>query len=212
MVVLLCLFVCLEFIQCKETSVCVIEYNLIDDDKYQLKLIQTFDLAPKNVNYNADCGICVVPNKSDTKYDIILFGNNSYGGNFASSLQWLSLNTTNNSISIKNDKTKQFQKAFADAKFEINGRYRSFGYTKWRHYLILFGGIVNDKTIDSVFYCDLPRMKWYKSLKVLSNLSFMHLLTSLYNNNFALSTFCLYFLYCLLYRLCHNLHGTYQST
>ena len=108
----------------------------------------------------------------DPKYNIILFGT-SYSGTFMSSLQWLSLEFVNNNdtrlydISIDEDKTTQFQNTVVDQNIFASCRYNSFGYTKWKHYLILFGGYVDTKSINSIFYFDFFEMKWYKSLRVL---------------------------------------------
>ena len=107
-------------------------------------------------------------NQGET-YDVILFGSGRYGTNFLSSLEWLSLKIVNNKsyvISIDNDKTTQFQNTFVDKKIIENGCH-SFGHAKWKHYLILFGGLVGGRDIDSIFYFDFFEMKWHKSLKVL---------------------------------------------
>ena len=180
---------CVEFILCKRGSVYVIEYSIVDD-KCELTTKQSFDFGEKfDANYDRDCGMCVLSSMSESKsdnefksndmnaneetYDIILFGVADLKTNFLSSLQWLSLKIVNNRsyiISIENEKTKQFQNTFVDQKIVENGRYYSFGYTKWKHYLILFGGLVDygeTKIIDSIFYFDFFEMKWHKSLKVL---------------------------------------------
>ena len=180
---------CLEFILCKKKSVCVIEYNIVDD-KCELTLKQSFEFGDEyNVYYSGDdCGMCVFDSMSERKsenefkskdnmsndinsdghvqsYDIILFGH--YYKKFVSSLFWLSLKISNNksyTISIDNDKTKKFQNTFVDNEIGYN----RFGYTKWKHYLILFGGDIHGVgSTDSIFYFDFFQMKWYQSIKVL---------------------------------------------
>ena len=164
-----------------------------------MTLKQSFDFGYKyNVCYHDDCGMCVLSNMSEytsdnqfisnddilndinpdeETYDIILFGSGRYETSFLPSLEWLSLKIANNRsyiISIDNDKTKRLQNTFVDKNIIGNARYYSFGYTKWKNYLMLFGGITDDgysennwKAIDSIFYFDFFQMKWYKSLKVL---------------------------------------------
>ena len=144
-------------------------------------------------NYNGyNCGMCVLSNMSEynsesefklnddisndldhleEEYDIILFGG---FGSFLSSLKWFSLKIVNNEsyiISMDNDKTKQLQNTFVDETTNGNHKYDSFGYTKWKRYLILFGGRMdsgsnNVEAIDSIFYFDIFEMKWHKSLQV----------------------------------------------
>ena len=125
-------------------------------------------------------GVYCVYMDQDETYDILLFGNgrNIYeddqysNRNFITSLQWLSLQIVNNNnrisyvIAIDEYKTHQFQNTFVDETFK-SCFYCKFGFIKWKHYLILFGGSVNDKPIDSIFYFDLSQMEWHKSAKVL---------------------------------------------
>ena len=168
----------------------MIEYNIVDD-KCELTIKQSFKFGDEyNVYYRGNrCGMCVFPSisesKSDNKfksddnisnninsdghtYDIILFGSGYGHKRFKSSLLWLSLKISNNksyTILIDNDKTKQFQNTFVNEEI---GDYGGFGYTKWEHYLILFGGGRGHSTkIDSIFYFDFVEMKWYNSFKVL---------------------------------------------
>ena len=187
-----CFYLCVEFILCKENSVYVIEYIIVDDE-CELTAKQSFHFG-NDVVYIGWCGMCVSSSMSECKcdnefipnefksnddisnhkkpdeeaYDIILFGSVAERS-FLSSLQWLSLKIVNNKsyvISIDNDKTKQFQNTDkARYRFE-NKMYRAFGYTKWKHYLILFGGLIGDAAIDSIFYFDFYEMKWHKSEKV----------------------------------------------
>lgn len=106
-------------------------------------------------------------------YNILIFGNQHH--DFVSSLKWLSLRIVNNNnvisynISIDIERTKQFQQTYLDIDRQIlpTSTYYSFGYTKWKHYLILFGGFVpRVGEIDSIFYFDLLEMKWHKSITV----------------------------------------------
>ena len=135
----------------------------------------------KSNNDNSNGVYCIYVNQEE-QYDIILFGNGSniydddddveFDKNFISSLQWLSLRIVNNNqyvshvVEIDHYKTSQFQNTFIDQTFKHHN-YSKFGYTKWKHYLILFGGSVDDATIDSIFYFDFIQMKWHKSVKVL---------------------------------------------
>ena len=174
----------------------MVEYSIIDDE-CELKHNQTFEFVNNtNVDYNRDCGVCVLKNLSQNKsnaiieheiksnndyetYDILLFGCvGDKHNNFLSSLQWLSLHIVNDKndsyvISIDNDKTKQFQNTlFYQDVFEC-AQYNSFGYIKWKHYLILFGGLVrgrhegHGRAIHSIFYFDFVQMQWHESFKVL---------------------------------------------
>ena len=106
-------------------------------------------------------------NSDGQTYDLILFGSYYKRCKFVSSLLWLSLRISNHesyTILVDNDKTKQFQNTFVDKEIGFYGR---FGYAKWKHYLILFGGRINSCETDSIFYFDFFEMKWYKSYKVL---------------------------------------------
>ena len=130
-------------------------------------LFMSNEVKSENDNLNGNMN-------EDETCNIVLFGN-SRCDDFASSLQWLSLRAVNNvnndssyDISIDTKKTKQFQKTFIDQNTIGNREYHSFGYLKWKHFLILFGGrIGNQDVIDSIFYFDFFQMKWYKSLKVM---------------------------------------------
>ena len=101
------------------------------------------------------------------KYEIVLFGNGGLGNpNFRSSLQWLSLyiDNINNEYYIEIDtmKTNIFQNTFVDDSFTSG--YNGFGYTKWKHYLILFGGWIFGETETNVILCfDFYEMKWFRS-------------------------------------------------
>ena len=164
------------------------------NDECELKRKHAFEFQSRYTGYyDRNCGICVLNNfasndelksnddnsnniNQDKKYDIILFGS-GYGldnnFNFVSSLQWLSLTINNQNrlynydISIDNEKTNQFQDTFVDQNIFAYRRYNSFGYTTWKNFLILFGGRVHGKPIDSIFYFDFFEMKWHKSFKVL---------------------------------------------
>ena len=190
---------CIAFIICKEKNVCVVEYNIADDE-CDLKCKHTFKFANDvDVKYDIHCGVCVLNNDAimenefkhmsndensnqlnqseHEKYSILLFGSGYHDShiNFLSSLQWLSLhimNDNNNSciVCIDEEQTKQFQNIFIDKNIFAHTEYRSFGYTKWKHYLLFFGGEIRSerihKSIDSIFYFDFLQMKWHKSLKV----------------------------------------------
>ena len=186
---------CVEFVVCDRKSISIIEYYVVNDE-CELSCKQSFKFGDDYNEYcNGICGIYVSNENDDIfmynevksnddnsndmnleeKCNIILFGSYGYGGKFISSLQWLSLKIQNNenddngrsyNISIDYEKTKQFQNTFVDKTF-ANRRYNSFGYTKWKHYLILFGGQVDYEPIDSIFYFDFDDMKWHKSAKVL---------------------------------------------
>ena len=69
-------------------------------------------------------------------------------------------------MTTAHEKTKQLQNTFVDKTFK-DCEYCAFGYTKWKHYLILFGGLLQSTVIDSIFYFDFLEMRWHKSLKVL---------------------------------------------
>ena len=183
---------CVEFILCKERSIYVIEYNIVNDT-CELTLKQSFSFGDEHdVRYKRSaCGMCVFRSMSQYKsdnefksndnisnginsdgqaYDIILFGNGNFDighGTFVSSLEWLSLKISNDksyTMLVDHEKTRQFQNTFGDK--DLN--YRNFGYTKWKHYLILCGGMAdNAGAIDSIFYFDFFEMKWYKSFQVL---------------------------------------------
>ena len=156
-----------------ECGICVFNSLSLNDES---------DLFMSNEVISNNDNLCDMNSNQDKKYSIILFGRDSFegydvgDGNFASSLQWLSLNIANNnnhhnsySISIDHEKTKQFQNTFVDKDILGRDGYCSFGYTKWKRYLILFGGRVSQQHdfVDSIFYFDLVGMKWYKSLQVL---------------------------------------------
>ena len=156
-------------------GICVLEsqnghvHKTLEEKEFKSNVDDPDDIEiSSNINYN-----------HTKKYHIILFGNGfddvDKDHNFVSSLQWLSLdivrdddNNISYNISIDNEKTKQFQNTFVDLDNEFgNGKYHSFGYLKWKHYLILFGGSVKIRKIDSIFYFNFHEMKWYKSFKVL---------------------------------------------
>ena len=112
------------------------------------------------------------------------------------------MNDNNNSciICIDEKQTKQFQNIFMDKNIFAHTEYQSFGYTKWKHYLLFFGGEIRSerihKSIDSIFYFDVLQMKWHKSLKVKP----FHTNTCCYK--FVLLAPILYF--CHLYRRVSN--------
>ena len=176
--------------------VSIIEYNIVgaECELNRKGLFEFGDYFAENSGekYNSSCGICVISDEKNKSYarckkhNLILFG--SHEGAFVLSLQWLSLtvsnvgndndnnNDTNNSsrsyhISVDEEMTKEFQHTLRDRDTDLDiatyYRYNSFGYTKWKHYIILFGGLLEKKSSDSIFYFDLLKMTWHKSLKVL---------------------------------------------
>ena len=180
-------------IACKDNFVWVFEYEVVNYETFKLEHKKAFDFEVDGHNelyYSSESSaMCVF--KSDIssnddinnhdvtigseqqqqqhgeqqeKYEVLLFG-----GGSSRYCQWLSLYIDRNNlgfiIKIDKNKTDEFQNIDVDA---IEYGYTSFGYTKWKHYLFLFGGKVG---IDShpthlIFYFDFIQMKWNQSLKV----------------------------------------------
>ena len=182
-----------DIIVCRKNNISIFEYNVVNYDTFELQHKETFNLG-SNVKYYGDCsGIClfndndndnddyefkisndesIVMNKQQQrKYQIVLFGGYKSIDNY----KWLSLtinNINNNNqfiFQIDKNKTDKFQNTLHDKIKNNDYRYYSFGYTKWKHYLILFGGRVGgsiNAEVNLIFYFNFIEMKWYKSKEV----------------------------------------------
>ena len=158
----------------------IFEYDIVNCDTFELQHKKTLsfetDFQNSGCKYsNFRNAMCLASKESlmssqQEKYEIMVFG-----GTSVEYYKWVSLTIDNQIDKNKNNKNSTFIVEIDDNKTEqfksiqnenVNvPHFEQFGYAKWKHHLILFGGKI-DKPIDLIFYFDFIEMKWHQSLKV----------------------------------------------